>query len=90
VLEVWDRIWKDKHGRVVIWQMPNVYLIAWAVLSMISLLINGRVADIFSWVASATLITWSCLEIFRGVNYFRRALGALVLIFAVASLIKTL
>lgn len=87
---LWDRTFKDERGRFVIWQTPNAFLIAWAVLTIVSLLTSGRLADVFSWIGSAALIAWSLLEIFKGMNYFRRALGLLVLIFALASLIKSL
>jgi len=63
---------------------------AWLVLTIFSLLVNGRLANILYWVGSAALITWSLLEIFKGVNYVRRALGLLVLVLAVASLVKGL
>jgi hypothetical protein len=86
----WDRIWKDKHGDVVIWQFPNAWLIAWAVLTLFSLFFNGHVADIFSWLGSAALIIWALFELLKGVNYFRRGLGLIVLIAAVMSLIKNL
>jgi hypothetical protein len=51
---------------------------------------SGRLADTFSWLASASLISWSLLEIFKGSNYFRRALGLLILVYAVMALIKSL
>jgi hypothetical protein len=86
----WDRIWKDDSGRIVIWQFPNPFLIAWAVLTVLSLFFNGHLADIFSWLGSAALIIWSLLELTKGVNYFRRVLGLVVLIAAVMSLIKNL
>ncbi len=86
---LWDRIWKDPDGKVVIWEMPNLPLIVWAVFTGLSVILSkGTLADVCSWIGSAALIIWSLLEIFRGVNYFRRALGLLVLIFAIASLIK--
>lgn len=87
---LWDRTWKDKEGRVVMWQTPNAWLIGWAVFTTISLFFSGRVSDIFSWTASAALITWSLLEIFRGVNYYRRLLGLAVLVYALASLLKSI
>ena len=88
---LWDRTWKDRQGRVVIWQMPNALLIGWAALTFVSLLVgSGRLADTFSWLASASLISWSLLEIFKGSNYFRRALGLLILVYAVMALIKSL
>jgi hypothetical protein len=88
VQDLWDRIWRDENGKIVIWQRPNLWLIGWAVLTTISLFISGRGADIFSWLAEISLIIWSLLEITKGANYFRRVLGLLVLIFAVMSLIK--
>ncbi|HEX4774791.1 MAG TPA: hypothetical protein VH234_04710 [Candidatus Saccharimonadales bacterium] len=87
-MNLWDEIWKDKRGHVVIWQTPNPYLIAWAVLTLISLFFNGHTADIFSGAADVALIVWASLELFKGVNYFRRALGLVVLVAAIMSLIK--
>jgi hypothetical protein len=87
---LWDKTWKDRRGKVVIWQTPNIPLIGWAVLTFLSLLFSGRQADIFSWLGSASLIIWSLLEISKGANYFRRALGLLVLVTAVMSLIKNI
>jgi hypothetical protein len=88
--DLWDRIWKDKNGHVVIWRTPNVALSGWAILTVLSLLVSGRTADVLSWIGSVSLIIWSLLEVFKGDNYFRRALGLVVLIFSIASLIKTL
>ena len=88
---IWDRTWKDKRGRVVIWQTPNIWLGSWAGLTVLSLLLNrGLLADVFSHLGSAALIVWSLLEITRGVNYFRRALGLLILFFEVATIMKSL
>jgi hypothetical protein len=91
-MDLWHKTWRDRNGRgkVVIWQNPNPWLIGWAVLTVISLLFAGRTSDVFSWAAHAALIIWSLLEIFKGVNYFRRALGLLVLIFAIMSLLQNL
>lgn len=88
--DLWDKTWKNDKGHVVLWQMPNIPLIAWAVLTFLSLLFSGRLADVLSWLSSAALITWSLLEIFKGTNYFRRALGLLVLVYAMMALIKSL
>lgn len=86
---LWDKIWRDKSGHVVIWQTPNVWLIGWAVLTTLSLFFTRHPADIISAVGSVSLTVWVALEVLRGVNYFRRALGLIVLIFAVAALIKS-
>lgn len=86
----WDKIWKDREGHIAIWQMPNVWLISWAVFTTLSLFFHGRTADILSWIASVGLLVWSLLEVFRGVNYFRRILGLVVLIYVIASFLKAL
>lgn len=87
--DIWDKIWKDKHGEVVIWQMPNAFLIGWAVLTVLCLFTSGKLSDYFGGAGDLSLVIWALLEIFKGVNYFRRLLGAVVLIFAIASFIKT-
>jgi hypothetical protein len=86
----WDKFWKNPQGHVVIWQMPNIPLIGWAVLTVLSLLTKGRLSDVLSWLSSASLIVWALLEVSKGVNYFRRLLGLLVLVAAVMSLAKNL
>lgn len=88
--DLWDRIWKDSSGRVVIWQMPNWWLIGWATATTVSLFFEGHLADILAGGASVALIVWSGLEITKGVNYFRRGLGLVVLIFSLMTLIKTI
>lgn len=86
---LWDKIWKDSHGNVVIFQMPNVWLIAWAALTIITFFLNkGTAQDAISWVAEIALAIWAILELVKGVNYFRRALGLLVLIATIAGIIK--
>jgi hypothetical protein len=88
---LWDKTWRNRQGHVVIWQMPNIPLIAWAVLTFLALIFNGGwIADTLSWLGSAALIIWCLLEIFKGANYFRRALGLLVLVYAIAALIQSL
>lgn len=88
---LWEKFWRDKHGDVVIWQAPNAFLIGWALLTLVSLFLNsGNVADIFSWLGTASIVIWTLLEIFKGVNYFRRTLGAVVLILILISIIHTI
>ena len=87
---LWDKIWKDKKGSVVIWQNPNVFLIGWAVLTTLALFFPRRPGDILAAVGLGILIIWCLLEIFRGVNYFRRALGLAVLAYAVSAVLHWL
>lgn len=89
--DLWDKFWRDKHGNVVIWQMPNIWLIGWAVLTFISLLFSkGAIASALTWAGEASLIVWCLMEIFKGVNYFRRTLGLVVLFYAIMTLIRSL
>jgi len=87
--DLWDKFWKDADGHYVIWQRPNIWLIGWVVLTVISLFFTGRMADILSGIGSAALIVWALLEVFKGDSYFRRLLGIVVLIFAVMALVKS-
>lgn len=87
--DIWDRIWRDEDGHVVIFQWPNAWLIGWVVLTMGSLLTSSHVSDVFAWGGDISLVVWSGLEIFRGANYFRKALGVLVLVFCVLTIIRS-
>ncbi len=85
-----NRIWRDNDGKVVLWQMPNIWLAVWLVAVLAGFFISkGKLASVIHWIGSGALIIWALLEIFRGVNYFRRALGTVVLLVTVASIIKT-
>lgn len=81
--DLWDKFWKDKNGNVVVYQHPNALLIGWVVLALISLFVSAKLADVL-WNASlGVLAIWSGLEIWKGVNYFRRSLGVIVLLLVV-------
>jgi|GEM_PF-373905 len=86
--DLWDKFWKDKNGNYVIYQRPNIWLIGWVVLTILSLFLNGKISDYLWWAALVVLTVWSLLEIFKGVNYFRRLLGAIVLALIVLAAIK--
>jgi hypothetical protein len=84
-----DKIWKDKHGKVVIYQRPNVWIIAWAVLDVVAIFAPSKHVSSLAWsIGTGVLIIWALLELVRGANYFRRALGLIVLVIAVASIFK--
>ena len=46
---------------------------------------RGNLYAGLDFVAVASLTVWSLLEIFQGVNYFRKGLGVVVLIGLIAS-----
>ena len=79
-----EKIYKDKDGKVVLFQPPNLALLVWLLSSLLAMVISeGVVHSLFDLIALGTLFTWSWLELFSGVNYFRRALGLLVMIFLI-------
>lgn len=79
---LWEKIWHNEDGDVVIWQWPNVWLIGWAAVNFFSLIMpsGGLVSNILWWVGVALLAIWALLEITKGANYFRRALGVVGLL----------
>lgn len=86
--DLWDKIWRDKRGHIVIFQWPNKWLIGWASLAFLSLVFTGVLSDVLSWAGIASLLIWCYLEISQGVNYFRKAFGVAVLIYAVMAIIN--
>ncbi|HVV25826.1 MAG TPA: hypothetical protein VHC21_02240 [Candidatus Saccharimonadales bacterium] len=86
---LWDKIWRNRQGEITIWQTPNVWIIAWAVLDVVAIFAPSKSMASVAWaIGSGALVIWALLEIFRGANYFRRALGLLVLLVAVGSIFK--
>jgi hypothetical protein len=86
--EIWDRIWRNKDDDIVIWQMPNIALITWVILTIISIFLRGTAFTIFWDLSLGTLGIWCLLEIIWGANYFRRFLGVVVALLIVAACFK--
>jgi hypothetical protein len=75
-----DRIFHDSQGQLVIAQWPNLPIVLASSTTLLSLVLpNSPFKTILELVAFGTWYTWAWLELFQGVNYFRRGLGALVL-----------
>jgi hypothetical protein len=80
-----DKTFRDSNGEIVLAQMPNLPIIVWAVASLLKLIFTtGVVNTVLDIVAFGSLFTWAWLELFQGVNYFRRGLGLVVLIGLIA------
>ncbi|WP_100897886.1 hypothetical protein [Nostoc flagelliforme] len=76
-----DKTFRDNEGNIVVAQMPNLPLILWIVTSLLTLIFpSGKINTLLDLVAYGSLFTWAWLELFQGVNYFRRALGLVVLV----------
>lgn len=78
-----DKFYKDKDGKVVIAQKPNLPILVWVASIIITRLSSGEIQSIFSLIGFGALFTWAWLEIFQGDSYFRRALGLVVLVFTI-------
>lgn len=76
-----DKCFKDKSGQLAIGQAPNLPIIGWFIFKILSLLpfpANWQAG--LAFIATGLLFSWALWELADGVNYFRRALGAAVLI----------
>ena len=78
---LFDRIFRDSEGNIVIAQPPNLPLIVGLVASLLKLIVpTGEINLALELVAFGSLFTWAWEELFQGVNYFRRALGLIALV----------
>lgn len=83
---LFDRTFKDSQGQIVLAQMPNLPIIVWLSATLLNLIpTNSNIHLGLDALAFGSLFTWAWLELFQGVNYFRRALGLIVLLGAIAS-----
>jgi hypothetical protein len=81
-----DRFFRDKNGNIVIVQPPNLPISVWAIANVLQLVFNrGIINTGLETIALIAIVIWSLAEIFQGVNYFRRSLGAVVLIATILS-----
>ena len=86
---LFNRVFRDSEGKIVIAQPPNLPLIVWIVASVLKLIVTtGKINLGLDLVAFGSLFTWAWEELFQGVNYFRRALGLIVLVGLIASKIQ--
>ena len=75
-----DSTFKDKTGHWDVIALPNLPLIIWAFATFLGMIFkHGIPHQVFSIIGLAAIVFWAVLEIFSGVNYFRRALGLVVL-----------
>jgi hypothetical protein len=84
-----DKIFKDKEGKVVLWQVPNAPLLLWAFSEVLNEFVaHGSFKTLCMAVAFGALFTWAWLEMTTGVNYARRALGVIVLVLTIYGKVK--
>ena len=88
---LFDKVFRDSDGNIVIAQPPNPPIIVWGVASLLQLFFTqGDVNTGLEVLAFGCIFTWSWQELFSGVNYFRRGLGLIVLIGVLGSRIIAL
>jgi hypothetical protein len=70
-----------KTGKLTVAQMPNASLALFVVFRIAQVLVSahGTTHDVLRWLAVAALAWWGIDELLRGVNPFRRILGAAAL-----------
>jgi hypothetical protein len=82
-------LFRDRNtGRFVVGQFPNIPLIVWLAATLLAAVSTGGVHTFFSLVATLGLVIWAGDEVIRGVNPFRRILGAVVLTWKLYSLAR--
>lgn len=78
---LFDQIFRDREGKIVIAQMPNLPILVGLAATFLQFVFpSGRIQTALSLIAFGALFTWAWQELFQGVNYFRRALGLIGLI----------
>lgn len=83
---LFDRTFRDSQGEIVIAQKPNLPIVVWLAATLLNLIpTTGNIHAGLDAIAFGSLFTWAWLELFSGVNYFRRSLGFIVLLGAIAS-----
>lgn len=74
------RFFRNRDGRVVMAQPPNVPLIGWLLLRVAAWALPPGLAErLCDAFADGFVFTWAYLEIAHGDSPFRRTLGAIVL-----------
>ena len=83
-----DKYFRDKDGKLTIFQVPNATAAIWLLSTIGARLIKTGNAHTLLVIASTlAAFIWAIMEITSGVNYFRKALGFVVLFFAIYSVV---
>ena len=78
---LFDKFFRDSDGNIVIAQPPNPPIILWGVASLLQLVFTTGLTNVaLDLIAFGSLFTWAWMELFQGVNYFRRTIGLVVLV----------
>ena len=82
------KLFETKDGKIVIAQRPNTSIIIWLVAKPLSLIFADTLPGlIFDGIAFGALFYWALLEVFQGVNLFRKILGVIVILILLVPLV---
>ncbi|QUY44293.1 hypothetical protein [Acaryochloris marina] len=82
---LFDTIFREQNGEIVIAQLPNLTLSVWIGASLLQLVLTSEPINLgLELVAFVAIVIWALQESFEGVNYFRRGLGLVVFLVAIA------
>jgi hypothetical protein len=84
-MSLFGKLSKDKDGNIVLLQSPNLPIITYIVSLILSKVTAGSLQQFFEVIGFGSLFVFAWLELFEGVNYFRKALGLVVMLFLIAS-----
>lgn len=76
-----NKFFRDKNGKVVIFQPPNIPITGWFLCTIAAYFFQGQIKDGLHGLGTAFLFLWAYLEITEGVNYFRRSAGSIVMLY---------
>lgn len=77
---LFDRIFRTRSGEIVIAQVPNAPLVVVMVAFLVQLFTTGLVSKIANITFVVAAVVWAGWELISGVTWFRRGLGAAVLL----------
>jgi hypothetical protein len=85
--DLWRRGQEGWPRRFVLIQLPNAPLLVALGGGVVARVTDGTVHDVAAVVATLALAVWAVQEVFQGVNWFRRLLGAVVLVLIAVGLL---
>jgi hypothetical protein len=71
----------DKDGHLILFQVPNVPLILCLISAILGMVLTGIPQTVAILIFNASFLSWAILELTTGVNYFRRSLGLIAIIY---------
>ena len=86
---MWRWVFEDRNtGRISIASWPNPPLWVWIVARVLARVVDrGTAHDVLGAVGSVALAIWAVMELWSGVNPWRRLLGLVVLGWMVAAVV---